>query len=71
MVLKYGPLTPAAIPGLTVAFPQGMGAVVFGVVFKKFEAPTPAATNQGFGVVFRRGIDFIDHLSLQDCFGCF
>ena len=52
MVMKHGPLTPAAVPGLAFAFPQGMGAVVLGTVFKKMETATFAATDQIIRVMF-------------------
>ena len=71
MVLKHGPLTPTAVPGLAPAFPQGMGAVVFGAVFKKMEAAASMAADQVLRVLFRLGIGFMDHLSLQIFFRLF
>lgn len=65
VVLKHGPLTPAAVPGLAPAFPQGMGAVVPGVIFKKMEIAASSAANQLLRVMFPLGMDFIDHSSLQ------
>ena len=68
MVLKHGPLTQASIPGLAPAFPQGMGAVVLGVVFKKMEVAASTATNQILRVMFRLGMGFMVHSSLRDFF---
>lgn len=70
MVLEFCPLPPAAVPGLTSAFSQSVGAVVSCAVLEKTEVTALIAADHRLQAV-SGGIIFSGHGFLQKSFGAF